>query len=389
MQQAYLVVDTRERYVIPFISADFAKAGEKFVVHQINTGDYLICRSSSEIIACIERKTLKDFASSFCDGRYENLSKMLALRDKTGCQLYFFVEGPAFPNPSRKYNHIAYSSILSAMTNMMLRDGVQIVQTENETHTSKRLLDFVKALHKIVTPFCFVASKHEIDNTNCDIPAMLSGVIERSDDDICVDIWSRLPGISTVTGKILYNALSVAELISEKNDDSCIRNLRNQNNRNLSQKIQNYLFALRQGYKIYEWKILSGVPGISISMATQLLDGRSLNTLLTMTAKEIGMLPLQQKSRSSKLGIIRAQRILRLLYHTSTKSNDSVVKTNDTSTKSNDSVVKTNDTSTKINDTNVKDDCSAKTNDNVVKTNDTTTLKATQKEIDDLICDLL
>jgi hypothetical protein len=144
---------------------------------------------------------------------------------------------------------------------------------------------------------------------------MLSGVIERSDDDICVEIWSRLPGISTVTGKILYNALSVAELVSEKNDDSCIKNLRNQNKRILPEKTQNYLFALRRGYKVYEWKILSGVPGISISMATQLLDGRSLHTLLSMTLDEVGMLPLQQKSRVSKLGNVRADRILRLLHY--------------------------------------------------------------------------
>ena len=85
MSHTYLVSDTRERHVHGFIETLFDQAGSACMVAQINTGDYLICRrlagGQPEILACIERKSLKDFAASFKDGRYENRLKMLDLKN--------------------------------------------------------------------------------------------------------------------------------------------------------------------------------------------------------------------------------------------------------------------------------------------------------------------
>jgi len=150
----YLIADARERAVAPFLMTELG-AGRLLVNRQVNTGDYLICaralapagepRAEPRIRACIERKTLVDFAASFKDGRHANIQKMRALRARTGCQLYFVVEGPAFPSPGRRFGRIPYANILSAITHLMVRDSVIVVQTENEAHTAKRLADILTA----------------------------------------------------------------------------------------------------------------------------------------------------------------------------------------------------------------------------------------------------
>ena len=331
MTSTYLIVDCRERFVLPFIETDFGAAGESFTTHQINTGDYLICRASAgsttpEILTCIERKTLKDFASSFKDGRYLNRKKMLALRAQHGCQLYFFVEGTAFPSLSRKICRVPYSAILAAMTNMMLRDGIHIVQTQNEAHTSQRLLDFVKALRRIEIPF---RVEHPAPNTISDIgetesaaqadprllaiPEPVTGLVARSDEDICVCVWSRLRNVSIVTGKVLTRAFSVADLVSGRVASQTVASLRSPANRLLGKRTLNSIEALRKGDRVAETKVLSGVPGVSPAMAAQVLQNQSLRELLAHGTGAVAAIAIKQKGRTVRLGATRAARICRLL----------------------------------------------------------------------------
>ncbi|NBQ44255.1 MAG: hypothetical protein EBU23_17800, partial [Mycobacteriaceae bacterium] len=146
----YLIADARERAIAPFLTT--ALGAERLLANrQVNTGDYLVCARPRAIVsvaaaastdtvartdsdvpglrvrACIERKTLADFAASFKDGRHANLQKMRDLRARTGCQLYYIVEGPAFPSPGRRFARIPYASILAAITHMMVRDSIMVV----------------------------------------------------------------------------------------------------------------------------------------------------------------------------------------------------------------------------------------------------------------------
>jgi hypothetical protein len=94
----YLIADARERAVIPFIEAEFPHA---FVVKQVTTADYLVCRAldgAAVVLAAnrAQRRT-RTFAASFKDGRHDNVNKMIALRAQDGAQkLFYIVEGPAF-----------------------------------------------------------------------------------------------------------------------------------------------------------------------------------------------------------------------------------------------------------------------------------------------------
>lgn len=354
MPHMYLVSDTRERHVHGFIEALFERAGVARTVAQINTGDYLICcRLAGEqpkILASIERKTLEDFAASFKDGRYENRLKMLDLRDKTGCQLYFFVEGPAYPKPAWKVARIPYSNILSAMTNMMLRDGIHVVQTENELGTAQRLLDFVRGFEKTAIPYTYPLAMWEdnevgdppggtegIDPTDrgdaAKIPAdgpplMVMGAVEKSDDLLVVGVWARLTGISMPTAQVIASAFSVADLVTGRVLLEDLDALRTRGGRHLAKKGQTSLRALRRGMQKEEIKTLSGVPGISPEMATQILTTGgvgdtpvTLSTFLAYGPRAMAATTIQQKGRMVCLGGARAERIRRLMHYVGTAVN--------------------------------------------------------------------
>ena len=258
---------------------------------------------------------------------------MLNLRAQTGCQLYFFVEGPAFPKKSRRFARIPYKNILSAMTNLMIRDGIHIVQTANEMHTAQRLLDFTHALGKIEIPYKHPRESSEAlaaalggdqttkttkttktTNQNSDIPIAVTGLIEKSDALLVVEIWARLAGVSAVTAKTLVTIFSVKDFVTGGVSNEAIKALRTPANRQLPKKAAASLRNLSQGSNREGIKILSGVPGISPAMATQLLTRRSggLSAFVTYNPAAMAICTIKQKGRTVKLGQTRANRIARL-----------------------------------------------------------------------------
>lgn len=323
----YLISDTRERHIHGFINTLFDKTDDvQHKISQINTGDYLICNKidgeTPEILACIERKSLKDFAASFKDGRYENKTKMLNIRDKTGCQLYFFVEGPAFPKSTWKVARIPYGNILSAMTNMMIRDGIHIVQTENEIGTAQRLLDFTRSFKSTDIPFSYPITNKSTSEDELTIggeeqyiPTVMNGVVEKDNSQIACEMWSKLQGISLGISRKLIEYFSVFELVSGFISMSDIDNIKNAGGSKLSKKNKAGIVSLHKGFKREEIKILSGIPGISKAMATQLIYDISLSELLKNNTDQLSEIQIQQKNRSIRLGKVRAERIIKLMNY--------------------------------------------------------------------------
>jgi len=342
--EPYVLSDKRERYVHDFLDAAAAGAGIKHAPAHLTTGDYLICRrvgsEDPEILAVFERKTLKDFAASFKDNRYENRNKMLALRDRVGCQLYFVVEGPAYPAPGWKVARIPYSSILSAMTNLMVRDGIHVVQTKDPQHTAQRLVDFARAFAKTAVPYTYPTARKEegaapgegedapeeegaagprdgggpAPHLLC--PAAASEKIEKDDLRLVVEIWSRLPGVSVVVAGVLARSFTVAELVLGEVTAAELAALRTPTNRALPKKAAESLRAARSGAgwaRATEVKLLSGVPGISPAMAADVLEGATLGGLLRREGPPLRDRKISQKGRQVRLGEQRAERVYRLL----------------------------------------------------------------------------
>lgn len=335
----FLVADTRERSIIPFLVD--VLAGEKYpavphCVRQINTGDYLVCRrrpgapDDPWIEACVERKTLQDFASSFVDGRYDNLRKMIELRARTGCRLFWIVEGPAFPNPNRRFGPIPASSIVTAMTNLMVRDGVFIIQTEDEPMTAKRLADLVRS---IADPSVEPPSEDtgggagEISGDNAEavnedffadppemsLPQGLTSRIEPTDAEVTVEMWSGLRGVSAVLGKILSQRFSFREFLTTATDAE-IDTLKTATGRKINKEAMLSLKAFRRGELAICVRVLCGINNVTPTSAGSILgQAGSMERLLAYSVAQLAEVKIPQKTREISLGKVRAEKILHYL----------------------------------------------------------------------------
>ncbi len=325
----YMVADTRERQIIPFLNDEFQL--HDYVIKEINTGDFIFLRKNRKTgelkhLAVAERKTLEDYAAGFKDGRYANLSKLLALRAKTGCQIYFIIEGSAFPSPNRKFGRVPFSSIEAAITKSMVRHGIMILYTENQQHTAKRLADLAAVMaeeepYEYPHPGPDSSAEEEVaeqaeDGDLLTVPASITARIEDSDQDATTKMWARLRGISVVLGRILLDHFSVAELVGGKVPRSQIDGLKTATGRPINKDAKSNLHALAAGDADAATKVLSGVRNISPAMATLMIkQAGSVRSLLSFSAGTMGMIGIPQKNRTAKLGSARAERVLRILAY--------------------------------------------------------------------------
>ena len=342
VSKTYLIADARERSVIPFIETEFQE--HAFIVKQVTTADYLICRQRGPgeepaVLAAIERKTHEDFAASFKDGRHENIAKLRALRAATGCHLYYFVEGAAFPSPNRRFGRIPFSNILAAITKMMVRDGIFVVQTADAGHSAKRLADFLRAFDS-EPPHTAAAGTGDSraggddsragDSDSDDgggggtgggavpfaVPDILMARTEETDDEAAVSMWARLRGISVVLGKILTREFSVAELAGQAVAPDRIRALKTATGRPINKDAVASLLAVRAGASEPAAKLVSGLRNITPAVAALLLEeSGGLSRLCAQPTADLAAVKLPQKNRTVQLGNVRAGRIQRILNY--------------------------------------------------------------------------
>ena len=127
-----LKVDDRERNVI--VNGFSCTTS----VERLTVGDYAIV-FDGKLLATIERKTWKDYGASIKDGRTANLAKLLDIRRTTGCDVYYIIEGKAFPHPNEDFAGIPYKNIASSIRNLQVRHGVHILRTPDEIGTVREL----------------------------------------------------------------------------------------------------------------------------------------------------------------------------------------------------------------------------------------------------------
>ena len=100
---------------------------------QLDIGDILYVDSENSDIKCIvERKTLNDLSSSIIDGRYkEQKSRLVA----SGYKIIYIIEGLT------KNNHgVKFSTLLSAMLNIQIRDNITVIRTKDINETANILI---------------------------------------------------------------------------------------------------------------------------------------------------------------------------------------------------------------------------------------------------------
>jgi len=215
-----LEVDDRERQVFPFLPQYFDDGTA--VVRRLARGDYAITAvqdGRERLQALVERKTLKDLAGSLKDGRLDNLEGMVEVRAECGCDLWLFVEGPAFPSPDTKYGRVPYSTLESVILDASVRDGFMVART-------KDLADGVRMLKCLTERY---RRKHELEAK----AAAGAGGAEHqrglaltrrvrklpNDTERVAELWGGLGGVSAVTGLVLVGAGSVAEWVAWTRDN--------------------------------------------------------------------------------------------------------------------------------------------------------------------------
>lgn len=322
----YLVADERERLVIPHLRP--LLTDQQLFVKTINTGDYLVCRLEAnfdgpptvKVIACLERKSLKDFSQSLSDGRHENRQKMLELRAKTGCQLYYIIEGPAFKNPESNIGSgRKYKSILSSMTTMPLANGIHVLQTLNVQNTAERLRDIVLALDSISDPYIYPHDPDapEVVSADAVVPEMVTGSYALDPDTYCMKLWSGLTGITPTTAKMLVEICSVSEFLNGGGPD--VSSFRVATGKLLVKKGRDSLKALQDGRNEAGIKVLSQVTGITGPIAKAIFEHlphqtHKLKMVCSMSVETLQMVQIQQKNRTINLGPKRAEKILKILH---------------------------------------------------------------------------
>jgi ERCC4-type nuclease len=135
-----IIVDDREKAVIPFLEEFKNKYNIIYKIQRNQTGDYAIVYKD-EILLIIERKTWTDLAASMRDGRKENVKKLLNLREETKCNLAYLIEGDATPSFTKKYGRLPVKNLRAHLDHLMFRDNIHIIYSKNEIYTAERLFE--------------------------------------------------------------------------------------------------------------------------------------------------------------------------------------------------------------------------------------------------------
>jgi ERCC4-type nuclease len=332
----YMVYDgSREGAVAPFLDDAFPDV--KTVPKQITVGDYMICRPQLDepgILASIERKTWNDFAQGFYDGRYENIQKMKALRAKTGCQLIYIIEGAAFPSPNHRFQRIPARNITAAILKLMVRDGVYVVQTENQVHTAQKLYELCKTFEACIlgdTDLDGVGDREAPEAGNGGdnggnaapaaavqyrVPDLATERIEDSDELATIKMWARLTGVSIVLGSVLVRLFSVADLAAGRVTPEAIRAIKTTSGRAIGKDAVDSLLDIRSGAPPACAKLVSGAKGVTPAVAEQVLASPgSLARLVTYSEKTMSLITITQGKKARKLGPALSARLHCLLHY--------------------------------------------------------------------------
>ncbi len=267
-----LYIDDREKHVTQHAHL---LAGITYKITRMTVGDYAICYKDS-IIAAFERKSLEDLSASCKDGRYDNKSKLIDLRQKTGCTVYFLIEGWAPKKAAKPVGGIPWGYLESACDHMAIRDRFQFLYTRDAVDTANRLQRFVRSMQSLV-------NKGELECNDEPNVELLAAKQEVHDDDIVRMMWSVFPGVAVTTADAFMKRFTLHEVVKGKAD---IENTTMSDGRAVNKRV---ILNMKKIDKKQQIKLLSCVPGVSTATATELLRERNLGQILSYDAGAISM----------------------------------------------------------------------------------------------------
>ncbi len=297
-----LIIDDREKAVVEHIGGLESKYD--ILVDRIEVGDYCVVRDG-EIILCIERKTWADLGASIKDGRTKNMGKMLALREKTGCHLFYLIEGSPFHAPTRKFAGIEFRSLLAHLDHCQLRDQISVIYSKNIVEVVPRIImlmnNYGTFLPSKVSIFRNGGEKSQV--------GLLKERRVSTEKESLIDLWTCLSGVSFKTAEVLVEAgVTVGAVYLRRVSIDAVAELRYANGSALGMVRAKKLFS---DVNNRETTILSRVRGVSKATAALILKSVSFADIVSGAATAAQLAEVRLSSR--RLGSKLAEHIVRLL----------------------------------------------------------------------------
>ena len=113
----------------------------------IPVGDIILCDSSNNELAIIERKTLSDLACSIKDGRYAEQSFRLNYCELHNHNIYYLIEGN-LDHYNQIKSRMDKNSIISSFITISYAKGFSLHKTNNICESAKWVLTFAEKIRK-------------------------------------------------------------------------------------------------------------------------------------------------------------------------------------------------------------------------------------------------
>ena len=218
----------------------------------------------------------------------------------------------------------------------MIRDNIHTVRTKDEQGTVDTLVDFIRSYEKIDIR---ATSKSEHTDTVVDtvedtvedtaigsnevvLPSQpqvdtqhpsvefITQKIDKSDITIITEMWESLAGISVSTARNIAETCSFEEFF---NTDIDIKSIKTQGGKSIIKSGITSLNSLKKYDIKKSINILSAIPGISKTVAAQLIDKYNLSELIT--TPQLSEFKIQQKSREVRFGESKSNLIKKYLTY--------------------------------------------------------------------------
>ena len=157
-----LIVDNREKAIIPLLKSPFDK-------NNLDIGDFQIL-VNDKLTVLIERKTLMDLSISIIDGRYREQKKRILAQSIP--KVIYLIEG----DMNHYKGSIPKDTIISTIVNCTLRDNINILLTSSFDETACLIDKMYKNLHN-----------YEI-NTQCQISYQEASIQQKRNKNLTIII---------------------------------------------------------------------------------------------------------------------------------------------------------------------------------------------------------
>jgi len=309
-----LIIDDRERAVVPYLAEYSGKTHIDYKIQRNEVGDYAITYLDY-ILLVIERKTWTDLSASFRDGRKENVNKLLELRERTGCQIAYLIEGNATPPSNYLYGRIPVKNLRAHLDHLAIRDGIHMLYSKDEKYTAERLFELCanfiteKNIIKQIKQVSKEGGEETKDLLKIDMGVAVSYVEQ---------ILRCLPGVGSIISTVLAeNNITLYGLYKEQYTVDDIAKLKYQSGsmigvekaKKITQGTVKLINSKSQANQKIHAKILMTVPLISKKAAEVILQHTTLALILDKKI-DIDLLANIEKAENKKLGQKAASNIV-------------------------------------------------------------------------------